>query len=140
MIKLLEDTFNKIVEHSKEAYPHECCGVLAGKIEEGKKVVRVYRARNTNEERSCDRYSLDPSELLKIEKDAKAGGFDIIGIYHSHPDHPARPSTFDRERGWPEYSYIIVSVRGGRDTEVKSWTFAEKNEPFREEDIVVERG
>lgn len=143
MIKLLGDTSRKILEHSEGAYPNECCGALIGKNEGGKNVggktvIQVCPLKNINKERSRDRYEIDPAELLKIEKDARGRGLEVVGFYHSHPDHPARPSTFDRERGWPGYSYIIVSVVDGGTAAKKSWTFSEFDEPFKEEKIVVE--
>ncbi|MBI5599001.1 MAG: M67 family metallopeptidase [Deltaproteobacteria bacterium] len=141
MITLLTDIADKILEHSRESYPHECCGLLAGKSagDGAEKVVsEVHRMTNTNHERAGDRFEIDPRELLKAEKAMKLRGLDILGFYHSHPDHPARPSDFDRQRGWPEYSYIIVAVKGGVETEMTCWTFNSFDEPFRQEDIVAE--
>jgi len=148
MLKIPEDIYNAIIEHAKEAYPHECCGVLAGRgaevgcaeapgVSHGKVVVEARRMSNRNRERAADRYEIDPGEMLTVERDLGDMGLDIIGFYHSHPDHPARPSEFDRQRGWPEYSYVIVAVRGGAETEASCWTFVEDGEPFREEEFYV---
>ncbi len=138
MIRLSRDIFNKILEHARGSYPHECCGVLVGSVAGGKRVLDACPTDNLNRERANDRYEIDPAQLLRIEKDTRAKGLEVLGFYHSHPDHPPRPSEFDRERGWPEYSYIIVSVRNGVDTVLKSWTFTEDDEPFGEEEVVVE--
>ena len=137
MVEIKKDIFQKILDHAKASYPHECCGVLLGKMTSPKRVMDAVQAENTNKERASDRYEMNPAELLGIEKDARGRGLDVVGIYHSHPDHPSRPSEFDRQRGWPEYSYVIVAIKGGIETEARSWTFTEENEPFGEEELKV---
>ncbi len=148
MLKLLEDAYENILTHAKDAYPHECCGVLGGRgaevgcaeaagVTHGKLAIEAVRLTNTNVERAADRFEIDPAELLKVEKELAEKCLDVIGFYHSHPDHPARPSEFDRERGWPEYSYVIVAVKGGKETESTCWTFKEMDEPFRNEQLNV---
>jgi proteasome lid subunit RPN8/RPN11 len=139
MIKVLDDIFNKILEHCKDSYPHECCGALLGMADEDgvKTISDTYPMANKNTERAKDRYEIDPLDFMRAEKAAKAGGLELLGIYHSHPDHPSRPSEFDRERGWPDYSYIIVAVENGEKTEAQSWCFTEDNEPFKEEELQI---
>ena len=138
MVRLTKALFDNIIEDSKNAYPHECCGALLGCVEGDEKTVSAVRLlRNMNEERAADRYEIDPAELLKVEKEGAKNGLDVVGFYHSHPDHPSKPSGFDRERAWPDYSYIIVAVAKGSDTEAKSWTFTEMNVPFEVEEIIV---
>ncbi|MFZ3073326.1 MAG: M67 family metallopeptidase [Thermodesulfobacteriota bacterium] len=136
MVEITKDIFQKILDHARASYPHECCGVLLGEMSP-KRIVDAVKAENTNKERASDRYEMNPDELFRIEKEARQRGFEVVGIYHSHPDHPSRPSEFDRQRGWPEYSYIIVAVKGGTETEAKSWTFIEEDEPFGEEELKV---
>ncbi len=136
MLSISSEAIEYILRDSKESYPHECCGVLLGRFKEGtKEVLKARKATNTNTERAKDRYEIDPRELLEIEKEAKAAGVDVVGIYHSHPDHPARPSEFDRERGWPDYSYIIVSVEGGEKLVARSWSLNDIGGSFEEEEI-----
>ena len=138
MVRLTKALFETIIEDSKNAYPHECCGALLGKDDGGNKTVSTVRLlRNMNEERAADRYEIDPAELLKVEKEGAKQGLDVVGFYHSHPDHPSKPSGFDRERAWPDYSYIIVAVAKGTDTEAESWTFTEMDSPFEVEEIQV---
>src|SRR3990167_10995535 len=120
MISMPKDIYNEIIGHAKKAYPHECCGALIGK---DKKVAAARLMENINKDRANDRYEINPKELLKIEKEASSNGLEVIGFYHSHPDHPDRPSVFDRERAWPLYSYLIFSIHKGKDISVKSWTF-----------------
>jgi proteasome lid subunit RPN8/RPN11 len=140
MIKVSRDLYNKIVEHSKTAYPNECCGVLAGDFGSGevKVVTEVHALANLNTERANDRYEVDPAELLKVEKDVASRKLDVLGFYHSHPDHPSEPSQFDRDRGWPDYSYVIIAVEGGEKTWSQSWTFTEMDKPFGEEELQIE--
>ena len=134
MISIPKDIYNEIIVYAKKAYPHECCGVLLGK---DKKVATARLMENINRDRANDRYEVNPKELLKIGKEASAGRLEVIGFYHSHPDHPDRPSAFDRERGWPFYSYVIISVHNGKDVPVRSWTFEDEKEPFREEELKI---
>ncbi|MBI2914869.1 MAG: M67 family metallopeptidase [Firmicutes bacterium] len=131
---VLED----IISHARETYPHECCGLLAGVFsaqDQGvrgdnppgrdllpdgtvKEIAASYRARNLNLERARDRFELDPADFLKVDKAIRARNepecqWEIVGFYHSHPDHPAVPSEFDRQRAWPLYSYLILSIGEG---------------------------
>lgn len=134
MLHLPKNIYDEIIAHAKGAYPHECCGALIG---EGKDIAAARPMENINKDRANDRYEINPKELLKIEKDAAGKGLEVIGFYHSHPDHPDRPSAFDRERAWPFYSYVIVAVQNGKDISAKSWTFEDEKEPFREEEITI---
>lgn len=95
------------------AYPNEACGLLIGSVDGGAsvRIVEVTSARNMWTERARDRYDLDPADLLRADRDARARGLDVVGVWHSHPDHPARPSAFDTERAWTDYAYLIVSSR-----------------------------
>ena len=107
---------------AQQGYPHETCGLLLGVRRGDERVVsQVHRARNLNVERAQDRYELDPEDFLAADREARAAGLDIVGIWHSHPDHPARPSATDRDGAWPEWSYIIVSVSREGVEEVRSW-------------------
>ena len=137
MVEIKQDILQKILDHAKASYPHECCGILLGLMSEKKRVMDAVKAENTNKERVSDRYEMNPDELLRIEREARQAGLEVVGVYHSHPDHPSSPSEFDRQRGWPEYSYIIVAVKGGTETEARSWTFIEEDEPFGEEELEV---
>ncbi len=127
--------------HVKGGYPDECCGALLGKAakdESGEKSVTKARAlTNINEERSADRYEIDPLELLKVEKDASKKGLAVVGFYHSHPDHPDEPSEFDRDRAWPDYSYVIIAVENGEKIKTRSWMFTEMEAPFTEEELNI---
>lgn len=134
MLSLSQNIYDEIIGHAKSAYPHECCGALIGK---GKKVVKARLMENINKDRANDRYEINPKELLRIEKETSSNGLEVIGFYHSHPDHPDRPSGFDRERAWPFYSYVIIAVQNGKDISVKAWTFEDEKEPFTEEEVKI---
>ena len=105
-----------------------------------RKVFYVERSTNINKDRARDRYIIDPREINLADKQARSQSLDIMGFYHSHPDHPDSPSEFDREMGQSGYSYVIVSVNGKGEVSVKSWIFKEEGEPFKEEGIKVGQG
>ena len=119
---------------ASEGYPNETCGLLIGRpngcVAE---VVDLVQARNLNRERAHDRYELDPGDFMAADSAARRRGMEIVGIWHSHPDHPARPSATDRAGAWEGWSYLIVSVgREGVD-ELRSWHLDRGN--FLEEEI-----
>lgn len=124
--------------HATGAYPEECCGILVGRSEGGVTLIgRVIAAMNEVADRRTDRYAIRPEDLLAAQKAARAEGLEIVGYYHSHPEHPARPSRFDLETAWPAVSYLIVSVEGGRVAETRSWRLAEDGREFLEEAVEV---
>ena len=138
MIHIKKEHMDEIEAHGKEGYPHEVCGIILGIAgSEKNEALQLRRAANLNTDRAHDRYELDPKDLLRAEKDARDGEMEIIGFYHSHPDHPDIPSEFDRERAWPSYSYIIISVMGGKETSTKSWLLNDESQAFEEEKIIV---
>lgn len=89
--------------------------------------------RNLNEERARDRYNMDPVGFMRVEKDIARRGLEMVGIYHSHPDHPARPSQTDFNHAWPIFSYIIYAIAKGTDIEAKNWCLNEDASEFVEE-------
>jgi len=119
-LRLPERLADEIRRRGEAAYPAECCGVLAGRAGNGKEVVRLYPAVNRRTD-DPHRYLIAPDDLRRVEGELRGGGLEIVGYYHSHPDHPARPSAFDTEHAWPWYSYVIVGVDAGRAGELTSW-------------------
>jgi proteasome lid subunit RPN8/RPN11 len=107
-----------IRRHGEETFPHECCGALVGK---GHEVTAVVPLPNTTEEGPRRRFLVRPSDYRTAEQQASTLGGELLGFYHSHPDHPARPSQFDLDHAWPVYSYVIVSVMAGRAENLLSW-------------------
>jgi len=126
-------------QHAAASYPDECCGVLIGRILGDSTVVeRVLSADNERDDSRHNRYLINPETVLAAHKEARALGLDVVGYYHSHPDHPARPSEFDREHAWPGVSYLIVSVEKGNVADSRSWRLADDREKFDEEEIEKE--
>jgi len=115
-------------------YPDETCGLLLGRAEGPRSFVTAqHAARNLNRERARDRFELDPVDYLAAENAAAAAGIAVLGVWHSHPDHPARPSETDRELAWPGWSYLILAVGTGGVTELRSWRLEGRD--FCEEEV-----
>jgi proteasome lid subunit RPN8/RPN11 len=127
-----------IHDHAKETYPEECSGVMVGMdVGEMKIVVDVWRAENTFEEdERGHRFLIDPKEYIAFEKRAGERDMDILGVYHSHPDHPAEPSDYDREHAWPGWSYVIASVSENGVEDMRSWLLRDDRSGYEDEPIV----
>src|SRR5258708_4441267 len=122
MLKLRSFQLKAIHEHASKAYPNECCGIFIGRRDAGDSLVEECRpAGNINTERAQDRYLIDPKDLLKAEKDARAKGLEVLGYYHSHPDHPAMASSTDSAQSWESYVYLILSVQNGVPAEAAAY-------------------
>src|SRR5450759_1611458 len=131
MLKFTRPDYDSIRQHGEETYPYECCGVLLGRIDEHgvRTVTSVARAGNTRTDSAHNRYNIDPKELIRIQREGRERGEDIIGFYHSHPDHPAQWSQTDlAEAHWFSCSYVITSVENGTATITNSFELAGSNE------------
>lgn len=141
VLQLLAHHQEMICHHGESTYPEECCGLILGRLgRECKTVIEIIPTENawnsqlhdlTGEqivESTRRRYAIAPQVMLQAQKTARDRGLNIIGIYHSHPDHPAIPSECDRLYAWGEYSYIIVSVNNGKAGTVKSWSLDEHDQ------------
>lgn len=118
----LAATARRAIQAAADAgYPHEVCGVLLGKLGYEPQVQEAVPCANLNTERSRDRYELDPVGQLAIEKDARQRGLDVVGYYHSHPDHSANASETDNSLSWEATLYLIQSVVSGRSGELRAW-------------------
>lgn len=110
-------------------YPVEGCGVLLGVLDgEGGSVVEAIPGRNLVTDRARDRYELDPLDIVAADRRARDRGLDVVGFWHTHPDHPARPSRFDAERAWPEYVYAICSTTVDGVADLRWWRLGEGGE------------
>jgi proteasome lid subunit RPN8/RPN11 len=137
-LEIMPSHLQAATEHAAASYPEECCGFLIGRFDAATGVTAVERilaVSNERQESRHNRYLISPETVLAASKEARALGFDIAGYYHSHPDHPARPSEFDRDHAWPGLSYVIVSVEGGRVADTRSWRLSDDRERFEEETI-----
>jgi proteasome lid subunit RPN8/RPN11 len=116
MLKLGQSHFDSIRQHGEETYPDECCGVLLGQFENETRVVTsIARCDNTRTDSPKNRYHIDPKQLVRIQREGRERNEDIVGFYHSHPDHPARWSQTDlAEAHWFGCSYVITSVEKGK--------------------------
>jgi proteasome lid subunit RPN8/RPN11 len=156
MLKLSAEQLEVIHQHAAAEYPAECCGVLLGneagdvkRVAEVAPLVNLRRdpvraqeympLRNPDRESERNRYLIDPNEQLRMEKDARARGLAVLGYYHSHPDHPSRPSEYDREHAWPWYSYLIVAVEKGTPRDSRSWVLAPDRSDFHLEWLEIEK-
>lgn len=116
------------------AYPFEGCGVMVGTADSRRiSVEHIFHARNLNVERARDRFLLDPEDFMAADKAARECGLDIVGIWHSHPDHPARPSITDLEAAWEGYSYLIISTTAAGANDFRSWRLRDGR--FQEEQL-----
>ena len=107
---------------------------MIGTIGGENQTVHAFRiCKNLNKERARDRYDMDPLDMLRAQREFENSPWDIIGIYHSHPDHPSRPSQTDTDRAWPNYSYVIISVQKGTVASAQSWVLNEGEKKFYEE-------
>jgi len=143
MLKLNEQVYDAIRHHGEETYPHECCGVLLGRSEDGvNEVEEAVRAGNTRTDSAHNRYHIAPQELVKIQRMGRERGMDIVGFYHSHPDHPAQWSATDfAEAHWLGCSYVIIAVEKGKAQQTNSFLLMganEENKSFENERMEVE--
>jgi proteasome lid subunit RPN8/RPN11 len=137
MLIIKKSHIDEIKKQGEEGYPFEICGFLIGKIDyknDTREVHEVYQVENQNKERANDRFEISPKDYIKVEDYAEGKGLQIIGIYHTHPDHPARPSQTDLMFAQPDLSYIILSVKNGKADNWYSWVLNKENK-FEQEDV-----
>jgi proteasome lid subunit RPN8/RPN11 len=125
------DILQRIRRHGEETYPYECCGFLLGIVkDELQNILEVRKQPNERTESRENRFIISPEQFKSAETYARRSGLQLVGIYHSHPDSPARPSEYDRSHAWPWFSYIIVSVKDGRATEANAWQLTDDRSGF----------
>ncbi len=143
MLKLSQSAYDSLRQHGEETYPHECCGVLLGQMDDDgvRTVTTVARAGNTRTDSAHNRYNIDPKDLIRIQREGRGRGEDIIGFYHSHPDHPAQWSQTDlAEAHWFGCSYVITAVEKGKAALTNSFELTgsdENDKNLLKEEIVV---
>ena len=136
-LRLPDTLLEQIRRHGEAAYPAECCGALVGRTEgDGKDVARLAPVVNRRTD-DPHRYLIAPDDLRRLESEVRAEGLEILGYYHSHPDHPARPSAFDTEHAWPWYSYLIVRIDRGRAADAASWVLDDERPLMHPESLEV---
>jgi proteasome lid subunit RPN8/RPN11 len=139
-LKISPDLLDEIQRHGEGAYPDEGAGLLLGSASgEDKRVSALLPLDNAREDGARrNRYLLTPQDYLRGEAEAARRGLDVLGVFHSHPDHPNRPSEFDREWAMPWFSYVITSVSAGKAAGSRSWLLSEDRATFFEEAITVD--
>ena len=144
MIEIGRRQLEEIKRHAAREYPRECCGLLIGRIEDDgrtRAVLETYPVANSWEDGDTQhrRMLITPLDYMRAERHFSKEGLGVVGNYHSHPDHPAVPSQFDLEHlaPWPTMSYIVISVREGRATDVRSWELEADRSRSNEEQLVV---
>ena len=125
------DILEKMRRHGEETYPHECCGFMLGSAEDGlQRITEIRSQPNERTESRENRFIISPAQFKAAETYARKTGLQLVGIYHSHPDSPARPSEYDRDHAWPWFSYVIVSVKGGTAAEANAWQLRDDRSGF----------
>jgi len=127
------EILQQIRRHGVETYPYECCGFMLGTVEDGShRILEVCGQTNERTESQEKRFLISSAQFKAAESYARKKGLQLVGIYHSHPDSPARPSDYDRDHAWPWFSYIIVSVREGAAAEALAWQLRDDRDGFDE--------
>lgn len=147
-LRISRQQLDAVLRHGESTYPHECCGLLLGRAaapegDDVRVVAEAYPMRNANQASPQNRFDFDPQEHLAAQRAARERGLEIIGFYHSHPDHPARPSQYDLDHAaWPGYSYLIVSILRGKAAEgeaaARSFELAEDRSHFIQESVAAQ--
>jgi proteasome lid subunit RPN8/RPN11 len=147
-LEIRGDLAEKIRAHGAEKYPHECCGALLGRELDARansqrtrrQIMGLFPLVNRREDSPRNRFSVTAEDVLDAEKAAREQGLEVVGWYHSHPDHPAQPSEYDLEYAWPWYSYVIVSVKSGAVEVMTSWRLSDDRAEFSPEAIEIRQG
>jgi proteasome lid subunit RPN8/RPN11 len=145
-VKIARAAFEAIQRHGAEGYPNEICGIMVG-LPGGDVITEVRRATNIigqprsrwqfTSERTVDRYDMDPLDQIRVDKEVRVAGLDILGYYHSHPDHPAQASVFDADQSWAGYFYLIVSVEHRTPVDAKVFVAEKDGGPFHQKPLEV---
>ena len=140
-IELQRQDLERIEKEGVASYPNECCGMLLGKEKDGRKIIaEILPLKNARDDSPRNRFLILPEDFLMGEREARSRGLDIIGFYHSHPDHFAQPSEYDRAHAWPWYTYLILGVNGGVAGALTGWQLTEDRSQFLQEDLRVSGG
>lgn len=139
-MKISEALMDEIRRYGEEAYPDECCGILIGRYGNADNIVReLYRTENLHHENQQRRYLITPEDYRSAEAYAREKGLDVVGVYHSHPDHPARPSDTDLQQAtFPGFTYVIVSIADGEADDFTAWDLSYDRSRFVEDPITIQ--
>lgn len=139
IIRISQSILQRINRHGEFDYPYECCGFLLGSDNDGiRHITDLRMQKNERDDSRENRFLISPEAFKDAERYADEMKIDLLGIYHSHPDHPADPSEFDREHAWPWFTYVIVSVNHGKAGALKAWQLKEDRSGYQLLDIRIE--
>jgi proteasome lid subunit RPN8/RPN11 len=137
-LRLDEELAERLRAIAAETYPYECCGALLGRdAADSREVKEIVPLPNRREDSRRNRFSMTAEDVREAERAARRCSLDVVGWYHSHPDHPAQPSEYDREHAWPWYSYVIVSVEAGTPQEITCWRLTHDRRRFETEALEI---
>jgi proteasome lid subunit RPN8/RPN11 len=139
---ILPDTIlSLMLSHASSTFPEECCGLLLGVFQDEQKTKRVQEGKPMSnvfqKEERYHRFTIDPKEFMEVDIDAEARGLEIVGIFHSHPNAPAKPSQYDVSHAWPSLSYVVIEVRDAKPVEMKSWVLKDDRTEFVQEKVTM---
>ena len=136
-ISINENSKKVMFEEGEASFPNECCGFLYGKIKDGKRYIELARpAKNSKKGDQRRRFEISPFDYMKAEQYALLNDVELLGIYHTHPNHPAVPSVHDLKQAMPFFSYVIISVMNGKTDILRSWRLNEETKQFDEESVL----
>ena len=137
-IELSNEDWKRIEQHGAEAYPNECCGMLLGKEEDGRKIIAdILPLPNARDDSPRNRFLILPEDFIHGDREARNRGLDVLGFYHSHPDHFAQPSEYDRAHAWPWYTYLILAVENGVPRDLTGWALSDDRLQFSPEEVRI---
>jgi proteasome lid subunit RPN8/RPN11 len=138
VIAISAKVLGEIRAHGRDTYPEECCGGLLGRRGDPARVIRIERIDNVRDVERARRYEVSPQDYLRLERLAAQEEVELLGFYHSHPDHPAVPSAYDRDHAFPFFHYLVCAVASGQPGEVTGWVLSEDRGEFDPEPILEE--
>ncbi len=139
MIKIPASVVYQIGKHGEKTYPEECCGIILGRNDGiGQVVEEIVELENEQGENRRRRFFVTPKQYMLAERIAAEKKMELLGFYHSHPDHPAAPSEFDRDHALPWFTYVIVAIANGEAKDTTAWLLSESREKFDKKELLVE--
>jgi proteasome lid subunit RPN8/RPN11 len=138
LVTISRNELQFIINHAEKAYPEECCGFLLGVNTDERRILRALLVPNANKLDRGRRYNIDPIEIIRADEIAQKSNLEVIGVYHSHPGAPPRPSQVDLENAWPWYTYLVVAVENGHENGVGAWKLSEDRSTFQPVKLIVE--
>lgn len=137
MLRIPRPILDEVLAHLKDRYPEEGCGLLIGRVVGKDRMVVKAKALKNMHDDPKGRYAIDPIAIFRVERSAESEGFEVLGVFHSHPDRPAEPSEHDRNTEWKGYSHLIAEVLQGTVITYKAWFLTDGKKGFVEEDVII---